>query len=439
MDYRKFLIMAALLLSVPLAHAGYAQMSPPSGWSGSSGNWTHTTQAANAGSFTPGGWRGPGGVVNVGGKAVTVPAAYRFAANAGRFAAGMAFRNPWTFGIATVATWVGQCISVQGGQWVNVCGTPGTIVSDGYEYWVQGYEMDFFPTRQKACDFYASMRDIAVPSGAPHSATVSADSISCVVLNKAGNTVAFPWLAKKNSVECPAGWFRQPNGLCSQIPDPRIYTEPDFVEDVGPRIYPPTMPGDLPKDWRWPQLPPVINPSPDPNDQPYGRPWIVPTGDPRAVPGTDPKKWVQPSIRISPANNQQNPWQVDVQPVDMPVDGPDTGPDPYTPDDPNSSGESPENPDLCALHPEIVACQQLGDVEAVPVPNQDRAMAITPDQGWGPSTGSCPAAKTFTIMGKSMSMPFDLLCDFATAVRPLFIALAWLSAALSFIGLGRKG
>lgn len=100
-----------------------------------------------------------------------------------------------------------------------------------------------------------------------------------------------------------------------------------------------------------------------------------------------------------------------------------------------------EETDLCKLHPDILACLKVtkaGELEPVDIPNADKTMQIVPDQGWGPSGGTCPAPKTATIMGVNLVMPFTLLCDFATAIRPLLIAFAWLSAALTFFGLGRK-
>lgn len=41
-------------------------------------------------------------------------------------------------------------------------------------------------------------------------------------------------------------------------------------------------------------------------------------------------------------------------------------------------------------------------------------------------------------MGQSISMPMTGICDFASAIRPIIIGMAWLSAALVFFGLSRK-
>ena len=110
---------------------------------------------------------------------------------------------------------------------------------------------------------------------------------------------------------------------------------------------------------------------------------------------------------------------------------------------PDEDTEKPatEETDLCKLHPDILACVKVakpGELEPTPVPNDLKNLQITPDQGWGPSAGTCPAPKTAQVMGVALEMPFTMLCDFASAIKPLFIAFAWLSAALTFFGLGRK-
>lgn len=110
----------------------------------------------------------------------------------------------------------------------------------------------------------------------------------------------------------------------------------------------------------------------------------------------------------------------------------------------SSSTTSPETKDapldLCKEHPEILACQKFTPDELTPVAvaNTNRQLSINKDTGWGPENGTCPAPKTAVVMGVSLSMPFDLICQLATTIRPLIIGLAWLSAALTFFGLGRK-
>jgi len=70
--------------------------------------------------------------------------------------------------------------------------------------------------------------------------------------------------------------------------------------------------------------------------------------------------------------------------------------------------------------------------------NKSVTLAIAKDEGWGPTSSACPAPKTATIMGVSLSMPFTLICQVAEMINPLLIGFAWLSAAFTFIGIGRR-
>jgi hypothetical protein len=100
----------------------------------------------------------------------------------------------------------------------------------------------------------------------------------------------------------------------------------------------------------------------------------------------------------------------------------------------------PETPGLCDLYPDILACQKpvLGELAPVDLKNTTRNLMITKDSGWGPTGGACPAPRTAVIMGKSISMPFTILCDFANMINPILIGFAYLSAALAFLGIGKR-
>lgn len=103
-------------------------------------------------------------------------------------------------------------------------------------------------------------------------------------------------------------------------------------------------------------------------------------------------------------------------------------------------GDSGSMSDFCKKNPTALACVSptLGELADQPLGNSNVALAITPDTGWGAGVGSCPAPRTVQLSSMSLSMPFDLLCDFAVGIRPVVIALAWLAAALGFIGFARR-
>ena len=105
----------------------------------------------------------------------------------------------------------------------------------------------------------------------------------------------------------------------------------------------------------------------------------------------------------------------------------------------NAPPDEPQQ-DLCEKNPDILACQKLklGELEAKPVVNEDRPLAITPDSGWGAGAASCPQPKTVMFMGAQLAFEYTLFCDFAVAIKPLFIGFAWLSATLTFFGLARR-
>lgn len=114
-----------------------------------------------------------------------------------------------------------------------------------------------------------------------------------------------------------------------------------------------------------------------------------------------------------------------------------------------------ETPDLCALHPEIVACatveqvdmcklypeslacQKTDEPEVPDLETKEKPITFTPDSGWGPSTGSCPAPRHL-VSGTGADFSFTPYCDFMTALRPVLLAVAWLSGAMILIGANRK-
>ena len=107
-------------------------------------------------------------------------------------------------------------------------------------------------------------------------------------------------------------------------------------------------------------------------------------------------------------------------------------------DDGGNSQDPKDPPSLCEKHPDIVACQKLGDLTPETLKTKTVTLDLKREDGFGPANGSCPAPKQFIVLGKTMAFRWDLLCDFASAIRPLLIGFAYLSAALAFMGLSRK-
>lgn len=426
---QQWLLTPFLLILAAPACAGFAQVSPPSGWQASSSGATYRTTpgAANESAFS-GGFRGAPGTMNAGGAALTkVPASYRFAANAPRMFARFAFGNPLMFG-ASLALPIAY-------QWFR--DNQFEVVAGVWNKRVPG-------------DFYCPSVGPATPMPTGYQsaewkcvyAATNADGVSV-----AGSASTWGWCLKGSYSWASGNCFNSNNAYGSGYFQP-VYsthrvisqkmipaTAQMFEDDMALSPLPDGIAQENAFDW--PVEKPILNPGlglmPGPLRVPQGSPW--------PQPNSSPQTWTQRVIDIkTDVNTVDNPWLVELEPKEVTVATPEgiTEPEPVKPTDP--TGTTPENPDLCLKYPDILACAKykLGELQATPLPNKTVNVSIQQDAGWNTGSGTCPAPRTFTVLGKSMSFSFQLLCDFAQAVRPLFIGFAWLTATLTFFGLSRK-
>lgn len=442
MDLLRTLVALAYVVSAP-AIAGYAQLKPPPGWTAGTGagatyqaaaneQWLSSTVRTNA-------------ALNVGGRTVQVPAAMRLSANAPRMLAGRVgtalaggLGSPLAIGLTVAAALVLPEVA----EWIAE--TPYRWDSDRGKFVKMHPQAVDTYTFDGAKQTYLSEQ--AACSGLAVVSSQGTESFTGAYIKVAGqgqcratyrNTAVNPPIVRPDEI---LGNIRVVPG------DPTLTPVPVPFEEVRPALENAPLPAKLPNViWpvSWPVDDPLINPSPAGQPQPM----FVPTGNPLPNPNYQPSQPVgpgnqphyQPGVRMVPTPVPGNPWNVDLQPVDRPVDSPDPDPEPKPDPDPNPDDKPNEDkPDLCETHPEIVACQKLGDVQPEALAKNTVTMSITKQDGFGPESGQCPAPKEFVVMGKSMAFRWDLLCDFATGIRPLLIGFAWLSAALAFIGLSRK-
>ena len=426
MDHSSRLTFGAFLASMCVAaSAGYAQPSPPSGWGGSAGSWTY--RAANASEWLNGTVR-TNAALNVGGRAVSIPAALRVAANAGTFASRWMFANPLLLTAAGAAWLASQYITWDAAQGKWVYADPSAVtypVSDGMKYCAAwSCHID----KVEACKGYqgANYKMVATWSGYQ-------TPWQCVsVYNSYVN------ITQQSNPSCPAGWYITPAG-CVQTPPPTQVpqTEEEFVTRVAPQIQPEDIPEWFPYTVPLPVENPVINPSADP--EPQSRPLRIPLGEPQPIPNTDPQQYRQPVIRVSPAPSPSSPWQLDLTPEDVVSTSPVGIREPSADPLPEGSTSAPtETDDFCAKNPDVLACQKeikLGELQPVPLVNEDRELEIDAETG---QTAACPAPVSLSVGGRVIDISYDMVCEFADLVRPLFIGFAWLSAALTFMGVSRR-
>lgn len=403
---------ASIVLVATGANAGFAQVSPPVNWSESAGKFFYKA-AANDTVFT-GGLRGAAGVVNVGGRSVVMPAAYRFASNAAVLASRSAFLNPGIFAAVIVGSALWQYyennqLKVENDVWL----TSNREITEILVY-AGGVIVPNFPALVSFC----KAQDIKNPWPCP----VSYQTRNGV---KYKSVHSFP--PGDNSLGS-VGYWR----VTEVIKDDWIpISQQDFEEKLSPQPIPKGLPFLIPDPL--PVEAPLLNPSPGLN--PQSKPLRVPQGLPQLIPGSDPAQWKTPTIDIVPSPAPDNPWRVDIQPKDLikdsPTPLPDSEPVPESP--PEGQEEQEKDPDLCEKNPDILACQKpdFEIPDADDLETLDKSVTITPDSGWG-GGGSCPAPRHLT--GANIDIPFTQYCDFMTGIRPVVLAIAWLSAAFILIG-----
>ena len=435
-------------------YAGYAQVKPPTGYSQTTVG--HQYQAAANESFASKSTVLTNSALSVGGTLVTMPVAMTYAANAATVAATFSFGNPLLFATLAAGTVLYQYfkdndVKFDGGSWKKK-------VTTGGEY---------------------------LPSMMLNGQTTNQLSVAVSTCNSIYNPAA-------NGYTCNVEPWWDGNGVRvyitpSQstfwrgIPNTQATTsfvpinEQEFIDRLKDKPIPQGLPQLLPIPL--PVNPPVLNPSPtpsnDPNYQPVSVPRFVPVGDPYPDP-VNPGKWKQPYIEIWPSPTPDSPWRVDVRPREVtnpdsrkmtnpnrdpalkpdylkPGDtGYDPVKDPTSPDydpskdpnaDPTKTPKTKEAADktplLCEVFPDIAACAKLDTAQVVPIPDKQVDVQITKESGFG-NAGSCPAPKTLALKHAAIEFSYQPYCDFATGIKPLIIALAWLAAAAMVIGVARK-
>ena len=94
----------------------------------------------------------------------------------------------------------------------------------------------------------------------------------------------------------------------------------------------------------------------------------------------------------------------------------------------------PEETPFCELYPDASACAKLDVPATDPNAPEDVNVTLTPTGGFGAEGGSCPPPFPFVVQGRSYQISYAQACDFFSAVRPVVIAAAMLSALLIALG-----
>ena len=151
---------------------------------------------------------------------------------------------------------------------------------------------------------------------------------------------------------------------------------------------------------------------------------------PQKLPLSDPyydpvdKKWYRTVAIVTPAADGQTA-QVEIAKQEV---------DPETKEDIVDNSGSPvtkEETDFCDLHPDSLACIQTGEAEDIDLEKRDVGQVITPVPI---GAGSCPAPRVLSTRAGALTFSYQPICDFATLINPVVVALAWLLAGYILLG-----
>lgn len=460
--YAKLVIVAILVACGHGARAAYSNLPPPPGWGGGPGAWTFNNSVMGDllnRPFIP--WENGRTTAqvtaNVGGRSVAMSAGIRASSRAGASVfRNIAGRHPAGIALMVAVPAIADWLSSSGVRWNDeeerweYEQPVGIDPTKPHLYWLGPGNM-WHETALGACQAsYGTAQGNGYSDSAPHTAIVSGTSASCMGTRTYSTPGWSSTTVQRGGVS--GGWFcpstmqpsAAPPATCNAPPAEDEWLPGEVEPDIIPRLKP--LPDAVPNTAPSPGLPlPVDLPSLNPDGSGAPQTRRYPSGDPVLVPGSDPQQWRQPYIDVVPRPTMRDPWQVDMQPGETTQDNPGPNPDPTDrpTDDPGTgvprdptSGEDQRQ--LCDVYPDIVACQKLGTIDAEPLPEQIIPVAISPAGGTG-GGGSCPAPRSVTIAGKTYTFGFDMICQVASGIRPIVIALAWLSAILSFMGLSRRG
>ena len=425
------LVAALALGGIQVAHAAYANATPPPNFKAA----TSTAQASYAAAATDRTLQNfirqvGGATISAGGQTVKMTVGYKLGRAAGRVAAAVVYAHPGIRTALGVAAWLGTIYvwNEAENQWKKLDGSAS--LSDGQLYRA-GFVEEWAQSKDAACN--AAM---AASNANPY-ASESSKVVSCTptaglgfsMVTKAGTRTNYSFLTKPSS--CPAGWYITTAG-CTQTPPMRAVPEEEFIDDLSSKPMPPTVPKELPSPTHLPvESPsPILNPTE--GDNPTPSPMRVPTGDPIPIPNTNPQQYRQPYVDIVPSPTVDNPWRVDVKPGETTSTNPNPVENP-TPDGEDKPAEEQEK-SLCEKHPDILACQKPElDVPDGEIPKLTKQITYAEEGGFG--GGSCPSNVYANLHGKqTMVYEWTRTCSVvSTYIRPIILLLGAMGALFILI------
>lgn len=396
----------ALLLAL-VASSSFAVAVPLTPGAGIAGTASGFTTASNfTGQFSAAAFNS-NFTTSVGGKAVTMPATMRMAANAGQFAVNAVRLSPAALLGTAVASWLlGYGLQYASEQWMqknpDVAPTMYGYCSanPGYpSYSISG-----------CVGVYLHYQPSWTYSGATQ---LDAKTWRLNFQTTGGPQVGYFETVSNN---CPAGTSLN-NGVCVGQLSPAPESK---WQEVQNGQLPDAAAGEL-----------ASKGVPLPLQVPHIAPQDIPLSDPYVDPVTG--KRYRDQARITPSSDAKT---ADVQSTKQEVD--EAG-NPKKQEDGQTDKPPEEQTDFCKKNPDASSCKPFDEAPDSELQKKDNPFSLNPVSGFGADNASCPAPQQlFTRGGQQITWDWGKFCTFAQGIRPLIIGFAWLSAIMIVVAVGRR-
>jgi hypothetical protein len=367
--------------------------------------------------------------LNVGGRAVQVPAAMRMAANAPRVLAAAVVPS-FPLGLAVAGLSVAAMLAEPAfREWMGEAARfSGNGIGPGGEWQMRESGGIIYQGSYGNCSGYSAEGVMRCALAAQHG--VGEGTLTgCRVDSQTATSFNGSCVYTPNGVRLDSGGSKRE---LDPVWVPK--TEAEMHDYFAGR----ELPSELSNRLRmpFPVQNPIINPSPGLNPAP--QPLSIPTGSPVPVPNTDPQQWTHPSVRVVPSPTTASPWRVDVTDDTKVTTDPTPMEDP-TPTEGSDPAKDTEQSDICKANPDILACSKPElDTPDGEIPRSEKTVNYQAENVFG--EGSCPADVVVPQAGgKSLTFSYEPICGpIQTYVRPAIIALALFGAYLIILPGGWK-
>lgn len=105
----------------------------------------------------------------------------------------------------------------------------------------------------------------------------------------------------------------------------------------------------------------------------------------------------------------------------------------------SSAAPASSSPTDCDKNPTSIGCSGFGDADVPDQPLGTRDVPISLGLNSVTEAASCPAPRSFSVMGRSFTLSYAPLCGFCSGVRPFVLLCFSLAAAFIFVGGVKNG